>query len=88
MEKLLRVSAIVEITAGIGLLAIPALLASLLLGSALDSAAGLAVARVAGAALVSLGVACWLGWQAATRRAVPLEVLSSACWSTIFLLLW
>jgi hypothetical protein len=48
-------------TTAIALLAVPALLASILLGSALDTPAGLAVARVAGVALLALGVACWFG---------------------------
>ena len=34
--------------------------AQLLLGATLDTPAAMTVARVAGAALVSLGVACWL----------------------------
>jgi membrane protease YdiL (CAAX protease family) len=63
MKKLLVTTAIIEITTGIALLAVPALLASILLGSTLDTHAGFAVARVAGAALLSLGLACWFGGQ-------------------------
>ena len=69
MKKLLQVSAIVEIATGIALLAVPALLVRILFGSALDEAAGLAVARVAGAALVSLGLACWFGSRDTHSRA-------------------
>ncbi len=61
MKPLLLISAIVEMTTGVALLAVPALLAPILIGSGLDTPAGLAVARVAGAALLSLGVACWFG---------------------------
>jgi hypothetical protein len=42
------------------LVAIPSLVVSLLLGGSLDTPAALVVARMTGAALISLGVACWL----------------------------
>jgi len=61
MEKLLRVSAVIEIATGTVLLAVPAQLISILLGGTLDAPAGTAVARIAAAAMISLGIACWLG---------------------------
>ena len=60
MKKLLTLTAIIEAATGAGLLAAPAVLAQLLLGGTLDTPAALTVARVAGAALLALGVACWL----------------------------
>jgi hypothetical protein len=51
---------VAETATGVALLVSPLLVASLLLGEALDSPAALVVARAAGAALISLGVACWL----------------------------
>ena len=60
MKKLLTITAIIEAATGLGLLVAPAVLARLLLGGTLDTPAALTVARVAGAALLSLGVACWL----------------------------
>jgi hypothetical protein len=60
IKKLLTITAIIEAATGAGLLAAPAVLAHLLLGETLDTPAALTVARVAGAALVALGVACWL----------------------------
>jgi hypothetical protein len=69
MKALLITTAISEITTGIALLAVPALLVSILLGATLDTSAGLAVARLAGAALLSLGVACWFGSRDTQSRA-------------------
>jgi hypothetical protein len=69
MKALLMTTAIIEITAGVALLAVPGLLAAALLGSPLDTPAGLAVARFAGAALLALGVACWLGSRDTRSRA-------------------
>ena len=60
MKPLLLTTAVVEAGIGIGLLAAPSVVARLLLGAPLDAPAALTVARVAGAALLALGVACWL----------------------------
>jgi hypothetical protein len=45
---------------GIGLLAVPSVVAELLFGATLDAPASLTVGRVAAVALLALGVACWL----------------------------
>jgi hypothetical protein len=59
-KKLLIVTALVETPIGLMLLLSPALVAAFLLGTSLDAPAALVVARMAGAALLSLGGACWL----------------------------
>ena len=59
MKSLLTVSAVVEAGTGLGLLASPTLVATILLGSPLDAPAASTVARVAGVALLALGSACW-----------------------------
>ena len=60
MKNLIVVTALLETVTGIVLLVSPALPVSLLTGAALDTAVGLVLARIAGAALLALGVACWL----------------------------
>jgi hypothetical protein len=60
MKKLLTITAIIEAATGLGLLAAPAVLARLLLGGTLDTAASLTVARVGGTALLTISLACWL----------------------------
>jgi len=69
MKALLMATAFLESAFGLALLAMPALFVSYLLGAELDSSAVVLVARVAGAALVSLGLACWLGSRDAESRA-------------------
>jgi hypothetical protein len=60
MRQLLATTAVIEAATGLGILALPSAVASLILGSPLDTPAAVAVARIAGVALLALGVACWL----------------------------
>jgi hypothetical protein len=55
--------------AGVALLCFPSATVALLLGSLLDTPAAMNLARVAGAALFALGVACWLAHYDAQSRA-------------------
>jgi hypothetical protein len=68
-RKLLIVTALVETPIGLMLLLSPPLVARLLLGASLDPPAALIVGRIAGAALLSLGGACWLARDDGPSRA-------------------
>jgi hypothetical protein len=59
-KTLLIVTALIEVGAGLALLAVPSFTAQLLLGEGLLAPQALVVARIAGAALISVGVMCWL----------------------------
>jgi hypothetical protein len=69
MKKLLTTTAVIEVGAGLPLAALPSLAATLLDGSSLGAPAGLTVIRVAGVALLALGVACWLARHDTQSRA-------------------
>jgi len=56
MKHLLTTTAALEVGAGLALLIVP----SLVFGPEIDTPTGSTVARVAGAALLAIGVACWL----------------------------
>jgi multisubunit Na+/H+ antiporter MnhG subunit len=60
MKRLLVVSAVIEAGTGLGVLLAPSVLAQTLLGGPLEGPVALTVARVGGAGLLALGVACWL----------------------------
>ena len=60
MSRVLVLAAIGEIATGVALLLVPSLVGQLLLGAELTGVA-VTVARVAGIALIGLGVACWPG---------------------------
>jgi hypothetical protein len=59
MKFLHTVSAMIELGAGLALLCGPSVAVPLLAGAPLETPAGLTVARVCGAALITLGIACW-----------------------------
>jgi len=88
MKSLLNITALVEAATGLALLLSPSLPVLLLLGASLDAPAALTVARVAGAALLALGVACWLArndeQSRAARGLVPAMLLYNV--ATVLLL--
>jgi hypothetical protein len=60
MKKVLMFAAVAEAATGLALLIVPSFVVQLLLGEGLDGVA-IPVARVAGIALIALGIACWPG---------------------------
>ena len=59
MKHLIAFTAIIEIPTGLALLIVPAVVVKLLLGAEI-SGASIPLGRIAGRALLALGVACWL----------------------------
>jgi hypothetical protein len=59
-RTLLIVTVVAETPIGVMLLLSPPLVSGLLLGTSLDAPAALILGRIAGAALLAFGVACWL----------------------------
>jgi hypothetical protein len=60
MKNVLIFAAVAEAATGLALLVVPSLVGQLLLGADLTGEA-IPVARVAGIALIGLGIACWPG---------------------------
>lgn len=78
IRLLLIVTAGLEGATGAALLGLPSLVASLLLGAPLGSPAAQAIARVCGAALLSIAAACWLARnepQSRPARGLPAALL-------------
>jgi hypothetical protein len=69
VKTLHSVTAVIELGAGLALLFFPSTTAVLLVGSPLETPTALTAARVGGAGLFSLGVACWLARSDTQSRA-------------------
>ncbi len=69
MKTLLSLTAVLEASAGLALLAWPSSAIALVFGPAPVTPAGLAIGRIAGAGLLSLGLACWQARHDAQSRA-------------------
>ncbi len=59
-SRLLTVTALLETLTGLALLATPALIARILLGTDISTPVEFTLTRVAGSAILSLGLTCWL----------------------------
>ena len=79
MKRVLTVAALGEILTGVALLFAPSFVASLLLGGPMPDVAW-PVARVAGLALIGLGVACWPGPPAAGMLVYSTAVALYLAW--------
>lgn len=88
MKRLFTTTAIIELATGVSLIASPSTAISQLTGGPLDSPGGLVIARVAGAALFTLGFACWLmrneGGHRAANRLVTAMLLYNVMVAAVF----
>ncbi|MGY3694736.1 hypothetical protein ACVIGA_004816 [Bradyrhizobium sp. USDA 3240] len=69
-KPLLAMMGAAEAATGLVLAVAPSFLVELLLGAAPGTAAGTTVSRVAGVAILAIGIACWLAREDAAGRAV------------------
>ncbi|WP_406855165.1 hypothetical protein ABEG18_21885 [Alsobacter sp. KACC 23698] len=74
-SKTLAVAAVAELGTGLALVTVPSLVGQLLFGQSLTGVAG-EVARFAGLALVSLGIACWPGRSPSATALVGMWIYS------------
>lgn len=60
IKTFLKVSAILEASAGCALAIVPSRITIVLIGAPLETSTGTVIGRLAGVALISLGLICWL----------------------------
>jgi hypothetical protein len=82
---LLSVTAAIEAAVGVALIIYPPAVSSLLLGVDL-AGVGIAVGRVAGIALLSLGLLCWMSRQDANKTATLAAMLTYNLLVTAYLM--
>jgi hypothetical protein len=80
MKRVLIFAAVGEAGTGLALLIVPSLVGRLLLGAELTGVS-IPVARVAGIALIALGLACWPGSEATGNRTRALRAMM--CYSLL-----
>ena len=87
--SLFILTAVIEIGTGLTLLGSPSMTTTLLLGSSIQTATGLLIGRITGAALLSLGMACWFarhdGQSCAARGLLGAMLLYNTAASVLFL---
>jgi hypothetical protein len=81
MKRFLTLTAIIEAATGLALLTLPSFVVRLLLGAEI-SGASIPLGRVAGAALLALGVACWLARDDTQSRATRGLVVAMLIYNT------
>lgn len=84
VARLLAVAAIIEAATGIALIVVPSTVGWLLLDESL-SGAGLAVGRVAGVALLALGVGGWVGRKQHGKNSALAAMLTYNVLTAIYL---
>jgi hypothetical protein len=78
VKTLHTVTAVLELGVGLALLCCPSATTELLVGAPLEAPVALSVARVGGAGLLALGVACWFArgdTQSRTARGLVVAML-------------
>ena len=68
-NKVFTLMAVIETPTGLGLLIAPALVARILLATDISMPAEYTLARVAGSAILALGIACWIARNDQISRA-------------------
>jgi putative effector of murein hydrolase LrgA (UPF0299 family) len=81
-KYLFVVTAVVEAGTGMALVLQPSVPVALLLGSPLSMTAEVTLGRIAGAALLSLGLACWLARNDEHSRAATGLIVSMLLYNT------
>jgi len=85
MNRLLKLTSILEGATGLALIAMPDVVARLLLGGDI-SGASIAIGRVAGFGLLSLGMACWQGPNPTSSAAPARAMLAYNVLATLYFL--
>ena len=60
MKKLLTLTALLESGTGLGMLIVPSVVTTIILGSPVDTKVALVLSRITGIALLVIGIICWV----------------------------
>jgi len=74
MKSLLTITALIEGVTGLALAIMPSFVVSILLGTSLTDISAILIARLAGVALTTIAIACWLS-RSNTQSAVIVKAM-------------
>src|SRR6478752_210686 len=74
MKSLLTITALIEGVTGLALAIMPSFVVSILLGTSLTDISAILIARLAGVALTTIAIACWLS-RNTTQSAVMVKAM-------------
>jgi len=74
MKSILTITALIEGVTGLALAAMPSFVVSILLGTSLTDISAILIARLAGVALITIAIACWLS-RSNTQSAVIVKAM-------------
>ena len=74
MKSILTITALIEGVTGLALAIMPSLVVTILLGTSLTDVGAILIARLAGAALITIAIACWLS-RSNTQSAVIVKAM-------------
>jgi hypothetical protein len=74
MKSILGITALIEGATGLALAIVPSFVVSILLGTSLTDISAILIARLAGVALITIAIACWLS-RSNTQSAVIVKTM-------------
>ena len=74
MKSILTITALIEGVTGLALAIMPSLVVTILLGTSLTDVSAILIARLAGATLITIAIACWLS-RSNTQSAVMVKAM-------------
>ena len=74
MKPILTITALIEGVTGLALAIMPSFVVSILLGTSLTDISAILIARLAGVALITIAIACWLS-RSNTQSAVIVKAM-------------
>lgn len=86
MKNILTFTSIIESATGLTLLVLPSFLIKILFASTLDTPITVTVARVAGVAILALGIACWFARNEGQNPAARGLVIAMLLYNTVIAL--
>ena len=85
MKSILTITALVEGATGLALVIIPSSVVTVLLGTSLTDISAILIARLAGAALITIAIACWLSRSNTHSAAIVKAMLGYNAFSIVLL---